>query len=103
MLGIYNAPKNENHKYTNEIMTTEQKADHKKSIEDKQEAARSIFSNQEREVFTFVKSRWDALGNAYDADKHDQLVLQEAAQKFDISADRAKDIYIKVDGAGLDL
>lgn len=84
-------------------MTPEQKAAHKKAIEEKQTTARAAFSDQEREIFEFMKSRWDAMGDNYDPDKHDAPVIQEAAEKFGVPPEEAARIFEEVDGAGLDL
>lgn len=80
--------------------------EHKRTIAARQETARQQFTEQERRIFRYMKDRWDAIAaspSGYDPDKHDDLVISEAAAKFGISKDEAKSIYIKVDGAGLDL
>lgn len=84
-------------------MTPQEKAAHKKNIEQKQSAARAAYTDQEREIFAFMKARWDALGDDYEVDKHDDPVMQEAANKFNVTPEEAKRIYIELDGAGLDL
>lgn len=84
-------------------MTSKEKEAHRKAIETKQTAARAVFSARDRAIFEFLKSRWSALGDAYDADKHDAPLLDEAAQKFEVPSAVAKEIYEKVDGAGLDV
>lgn len=84
-------------------MTLEQKAAHKKAIEDKQAAARAAFPAREQEIFQYIRSRWAAMGDNYDPIKHEQPTLQEAAKQFGITYDDAKHIFIKIDGAGLDL
>ena len=84
-------------------MTPKEKEAHRKAIETKQKAARAVFSARDRAIFEFLKSRWAALGDDYDADKHDAPLLDEAAQKFGVTSAVAKEIYEKVDGAGLDV
>ena len=84
-------------------MTPEQKEAHKTDKEAARATARSKFPVHEQEIHEFIRARWAALGDAYDPDKHDKPVLQEAAFHFGITADQAKNIFIKIDGAGLDL
>jgi hypothetical protein len=79
---------------------------HKRTIEAKQEVARESFSEKERQIFQYMKSRWDGFAESpsgYDPTKHDELVVSEAASKFGVSKQEAQSIYRRVDGAGLDL
>jgi len=76
----------------------------RRQIESRVEKARSKFSEKEIAIHSFMNKRWTILSESpsgYDPDVHDKLVATEAAKKFGLTEKEAKDIYTKVDLAGL--
>ena len=84
-------------------MTPKEKADHEFAIFEKQAQARATLPKKDQEIYHFLKEYWDSLGDSFDANVHEKPALEEAAKRFGVSVEAAKDAWIKSDGAGLDL
>ena len=78
---------------------------HADGVQRRQEAARRKFTDRDREIFGFVRREFNRIeaNEGYDSDKHDGPVLAKAAERFGITKEEAKRIFIEVEGAGLDL
>jgi hypothetical protein len=78
---------------------------HAEAIQRTQEEARRSFTEQERDIFSFIRREFNRLAanEGYDRDKHDDLVLSKASERFGVTKEEAKRIFVEVDGAGLGL
>jgi hypothetical protein len=78
------------------------KEEHEEAVDKKRTEARKIFSQKEKDIYVFMKTKWNALDarGEFDADKHTEPVVKEASERFGVSEQQAKDIYAAVAGAG---
>lgn len=84
-------------------MTPQEKEAHKFSIMEKQAKARVALPKKDQEIYHFLKSYWDSLGDGFNADVHEKPALAEAAKRFGVTVGEAQKAFESVDGAGLDL
>jgi hypothetical protein len=84
-------------------MTPQEKEAHRFDIFEKQARARAALPRKQQEIYYFLKAYWDSLGDRSDADAHEEPAFKEAARRFQVTIEAAKDAWRKADGAGLDL
>lgn len=77
------------------------KENHSCSIYEKQARARAALSQNELEIYFFLKAYWDALGNDFDPDLHEEPAVRQASKRFNITQEAVRQIWGKVDCAGL--
>lgn len=80
-------------------------AAHADTVQRTQEAARRKFTQPERDIFSFVRREFNKVqeNEGYDPEVHDEAVLAKAAERFGVTKEEAKRIFVEVDGAGLGL
>ena len=68
--------------------------------------ARAQFPARDVEIYNFMKDMWDqtdSLPGGYTPSRDDPPVLEAASQKFGITQKEARETYLKVDAAGMNL
>lgn len=74
---------------------------HKTDMEAKQESARAAFSQEEREIFAWLRPRWDAVAISTNDEEAYAALLQEASSIFQMPPAQIQNCYLKLEGAGI--